>query len=164
MVSARPLPAAAPRSAGVGELHMDRSAFVASPPNPNAGLDQFVQTDPQSGVPAFDAVSWFDAAHASVSWNSVSWNSVSWSDAAFSAVSWGDVSWSSVSWATVSWSSSSWNDVSWSDVSWSDTTFEDDAEADANSSQGYALTPAQLAVIMGEPDLAPDPTSIPDGL
>src|SRR5262245_40107163 len=164
MVSANPLPNAAPQSVGVGELRMDRSAFVLNPPNPNLGLDQFVTVDPQTGSPFLDAVSWFDAARANVSWNSVSWNSVSWSEADFDAVSWASVSWSSAAWATVSWSDVSWNDVSWSDVSWNDTSYEDAAEGDANNEGGYALTQDQLDRIMSDPEMAPDPAAVPDDL
>jgi serine protease AprX len=164
MISARTLPLAAPQSVGLGELRMDRSAFVQSPPNPNLGLDQFVHAGAQGAPPVFDAVSWFDVAKTNVSWNSVSWNFVSWSDADFDAVSWANVSWSSVSWATVSWSSSSWNDVSWSDVSWNDVSYEDAAEGDANEDDGYGLTPDQLQQILADPELVPDPDAIPEDL
>ncbi len=164
MVSSRPLPNAAPLSVGVGELRMDRSAFVTIPPNPNLGLNRFVRADPLGGPPAFDAVSWFDSARTNVSWNSVSWNSVSWNDADFDTVSWANVSWSSVSWATVSWNSVSWNDVSWNDVSWNDTSYEDAAEGDANGTDGYDLTQEQLDQIMADPELAPDPAAVPQDL
>jgi hypothetical protein len=160
MVSAKPLATAAPTSVGVGELRMDLSSFTSNPPNPNKGLDQFVKTDPLSG-PAFDALSWFNTAKANVSWNSVSWNDVSWNDADFSAVSWSSVSWNDASWATVSWNDVSWNDVSWADVSWADVSHEDAAEGDENSGDGYALTPEEAAAIMANPEIAPDPTTLP---
>jgi serine protease AprX len=161
MVSAKPLPNAAPMSVGVGELRMGLSAFTLSPPNPNKGLDKFVKTDPVTGTTAFDALSWFNTAKANVSWNDVSWNDVSWNDADFSAVSWSSVSWNTVSWATVSWNDVSWNDVSWADVSWADTSQEDAAEGDENGGDGYALTPEDAAAIMSNPDIAPDPTTLP---
>jgi hypothetical protein len=164
MVSARPLPSAPSQSVGVGELRMDRSAFVTNPPNPNLALNQFVHPDPLGGPPVFDAVSWFDAARTNVSWNNVSWNSVSWNDAEFSPVSWSSVSWSSAAWATVSWNDVSWNDVSWNDVSWNDLSYEDAAEGDANSTDGYDLTQEQLDQIMSDPEMAPDPEAVPDGL
>ncbi|HTS73114.1 MAG TPA: S8 family serine peptidase [Gaiellaceae bacterium] len=161
MVSARKLQNAAPMSVGVGELRMDNSAFVQNPPNPNKGLDQFVKTDPTTGTTAFDAVSWFNNAKADVSWDDVSWNDVSWSDADFSAVSWADISWSDASWATVSWNDVSWNDVSWADVSWADVSHEDAAEGDADGGDGYALTPDEAASIMADPDIAPNPDTLP---
>jgi len=164
MVSAKPLVNAAPMSVGVGELRMDKSSFVLNAPNPNKGLDQYVKTNPLTGVTAFDAVSWFNTAKANVSWNSVSWNDVSWNDADFSAVSWSSVSWNTVSWATISWNDVSWNDVSWADVSWADTSHEDAAEGDENGGDGYALTPEDAAAIMANPDIAPDPETLPEDL
>ena len=161
MVSAKPLPNAAPMSVGVGELRMDRSAFVLSPPNPNKGLDQFLKTDPVTGTTSFDAQTWFKTAKANVSWNSVSWNDVSWSTADFNAASYASVSWNTVSWQTVSWNDVSWNDVSWADVSWNDVSYEDAAEGDENGGDGYALTPEEAAAIMANPDIAPDPTTMP---
>ena len=161
MVSANPLPNAAPMSVGVGELRMDRSAFVLAPPNPNKGLDQFLKTDPVTGTTSFDAQTWFKTAKANVSWNSVSWNDVSWSTADFNAASYASVSWNTVSWQTVSWNDVSWNDVSWADVSWNDVSYEDAAEGDENGGDGYALTPEEAAAIMANPDIAPDPTTMP---
>jgi serine protease AprX len=161
MVSAQPVPNAAPLSVGVGELRMDKTSFTLSPPNPNKGLDQFVKTDPVTGNTAFDAASWFNTAKANVSWNDISWNDISWSSAAYSAVSWSSVSWNDVSWATISWNDVSWNDVSWNDVSWGDVSYEDAAEGDENGGDGYALTPEEAAAIMSNPDIAPDPTTLP---
>ena len=129
MVSAAALPAAAPGSAGVGEVRVHRAWQVSAPPNPNKGLDAFVKPVSNSTVPAFDAVSWIDVAKSNVSWNDVSWNDVSWNDAAWNVVSWADVSWNDVSWADVSWADVSWADVSWADVSWEDAA-EGDASAD----------------------------------
>ena len=100
---------------------------------------------------AFDAVSWYDPAKANVSWDSVSWNDVSWQD-----VSWNDVSWQDVSWDSVSWQDVSWNDVSTAD-SGEDVSWEDAAEGDANSSDGVELTDDQLAQIICDPTVNPDP-------
>jgi serine protease AprX len=119
MVSARPLPLVPANAEGVGEINAFRAATVSAPPNPNRALDSFVVADPAGGK-IFDAVSWTDAASASVSWDSVSWTDVSWTDAAWSVVSWTDVSWTDVS----------WTDVSWTDISWSDLSRDDGAEND----------------------------------
>ena len=163
MVSARNLPNAAPLSVGAGELRMDRSSFVSSPPNPNLGLDRFVTTDAVTGARSFDAVSWFDAARSDVSWNSISWSDSNWTQADFNPAALAAVSWSSVSWATVSWGDVSWGDVSWGDISWSDsTTYEDAAEGDANEGDGYSLTQDQLDALLADPDLAPPADTLPD--
>jgi serine protease AprX len=155
MVSAKPDPAAAPGSVGVGEMQMGRAVLRLSPPNPNLGLDQFVSNG------SFDAQAWFNTAKANPSWDAVSWSSAAWSGADFNAVAWSDVSWETVSWETVAWSDVAWSDVAWSDVSWNDVAYEDAAEGDANNSGGYDLTAEQLAAIMADPDIAPDPTNVP---
>jgi len=38
---------------------------------------------------------------------------------------------------------------------------EDAAEGDADSGDGYALTPEEAASIMADPDIAPDPDTLP---
>jgi serine protease AprX len=162
MVSARPDPAAAPGSVGVGELRMGRAVLRVSPPNPNLGLDQFVGIIPGDTAVSFDAHAWFNTAKVNPSWDAVSWSSAAWSGADFDAVAWSDVSWESVSWETVAWSDVSWEDVAWSDVAWSDVSWEDAAEGDANDTGGYDLTPAQVAAIMADPDIAPDPNDLPE--
>jgi serine protease AprX len=162
MVSARPDPAAAPGSVGVGELRMGRAVLRVSPPNPNLGLDQFVGILPGDTAVSFDAHAWFNTAKVNPSWDAVSWSSAAWSGADFDAVAWSDVSWESVSWETVAWSDVSWEDVAWSDVAWSDVSWEDAAEGDANDTGGYDLTPAQVAAIMADPDIAPDPNDLPE--
>jgi len=160
MVSTKIVDGAPLGSVGVGELQMTRAAYITNAPNPNKALDEFVKVDPATGIRAFDAVSWLDAARANVSWDSVSWDSVSWADAVWSVVSWADVSWDTVSWADVS-----WEDVSWADVSWADNSYEDAAEGDTSGdANGYALTPEEAAAIMADPELAPDPQTLPPDL
>lgn len=145
MATARPLSRTItpPYAGGIGEINAWKAALLSTPPNPNAALNAFLRTDPTTGAISFDAVSWTDAARASVSWDAVSWSDVSWSD-----VSWSDVSWSDVS----------WSDVSWTDVSWTDvvTTF---AASDAAAGDG-TMTKAELdAALLAEPDLAPAPAT-----
>jgi hypothetical protein len=52
--------------------------------------------------------------------------------------------------------------VSWADVSWNDVSHEDAAEGDENGGDGYALTPEDAAAIMANPDIAPEPDTLPD--
>jgi serine protease AprX len=155
MVSAKPAAAAAPLSLGVGEMQMGRAVLRLSPPNPNLGLDQFVSNG------SFNAQAWFNTAKTTPTWDAVSWSSSAWSGADFNAVAWSDVSWETVSWETVAWSDVSWADVAWSDVAWSDVSWEDAAEGDANNTDGYDLTAEQLAAIMADPNIAPDPADVP---
>jgi serine protease AprX len=150
MVTAKEAPGVDSGEIGVGELNAAKAATQTRIPNPNAALNRFVKSDSGGSGKSFDAVSWTDAAHASVSWDSVSWTDVSWTDAAWSLVSWTDVSWTDVSWTDVSWTdSTTMGNVSWQDVSW-----EDAAEGDANSTDGYNLDPADVAELNADPDLA----------
>ena len=103
---------------GVGEVQATAAAAVVTPPNPNAGLDGFVVSDPNGGL-VFDAASWSSAAQASASWNSASWSSASWSSASWSSASWSSASWSSASWSSASWSSGQTTDGTLPDASWS---------------------------------------------
>jgi serine protease AprX len=158
MVSTKPVDGAAVGSVGVGELQMVKAWKVDTPPNPNKALNKFLIADPSGdSLPVFDGVSWLDKAKTDVSWDSVSWDSVSWTDASWNVVSWGDVSWDSAAINDVS-----WTDVSWDDVSWLDSSYEDAAEGDATRDPAdYELTPEQAAAVMADPDLAPDPSTLP---
>jgi serine protease AprX len=141
MVTARHVPDAEPGQAGVGEINAYSAAvLVASPPNPNAGLNKFLTTTSSgsgSATTVFDAASWQSAAQANVSWDSVSWSDASWNSASWQSVSWSDASWQSVSWTDVSWS----DNLALSDVSW-----EDAADSETGSPEGdYAVTPEDEA-------------------
>ena len=137
---------------GVGEINAWKASELINPPNPNKALRAFVRTDVLSGTPAFDAVSWTDAARSSVSWDMVSWSDVSWSD-----VSWADVSWSDVSWADVSWA----DVLAVADVSWEDNAGDATAPAEGE----YAMTPAELeAALLADPELFPPGDSVVEAL
>ena len=126
MLSATTTPWAAPGSLGVGEANLESAFAVATPPNPNLALDQFIRKD-WRGDPVFDSTRWRRAARADASWNSASWSSASWSSA-----SWSSASWSSASWSSASWSSASWSSASWSSASWSSSAYQDSAGADGD--------------------------------
>jgi hypothetical protein len=105
MVSAAPLPSAAPNSLGVGALKARAAANVDSPPNPNAGLNQFLVADPNGGAtPVFDAAAWNSAA-----WNSAAWDSAAWNSAAWNSAAWNSAAWSSAAWNSAAWNSAAWN-------------------------------------------------------
>jgi serine protease AprX len=122
LTAAQPGPTTGAYALGVGEVQATTAAAVVSPPNPNAGLNAYVVTDP-SGGRTFDAASWSSAAQANASWNSASWSSASWSSASWSSASWSSASWSSASWSSASWSSGTTSDgclpvASWSSMIW----------------------------------------------
>ena len=118
--SAQPTPAATPGSLGAGELDVRAARNVQSPPNPNAGLDQFLTTGPD-GATVFDSASWQAAAQSDPAWNDVAWSDAAWSDAA---------------WSDAAWASAAWGDAAWSDVAWSDAASADAAVADAAGGDG----------------------------
>jgi serine protease AprX len=98
MLTANYLPNAPGFSGGVGEIDGAVASTVASPPNPNSGLYQFVSNDLATGKRTFNAASW--AAYLS--------SGASWAQA-----SWGEASWGAASWSAASWSAASWNAASW---------------------------------------------------
>ena len=71
MVAAKPAPGISNWEIGVGELRAAKAAAEVSPPNPNAGLDQFVGADPVTGL-SFDAPSWVNTVTSDASWSDAS--------------------------------------------------------------------------------------------
>ena len=117
------VPKAAPLSAGVGEVNIQKAiGDTTAPPNPNAALNQFLIPDPSGGpYPVFDSASWVSSASGNASWNSASWNSASWNTASWNSASWNSASWNSASWLSASWNSASWLSVTASDNAASET-------------------------------------------
>ncbi|MFL5955121.1 MAG: S8 family serine peptidase [Gaiellaceae bacterium] len=149
MQTARAVRVGNPKSAGLGEVTATRAVTAKVTPNPNLGLERFV-TRGGDGSMSFDAMSWSDAARASMSWNSMSWADQSWSDQ-----SWSDQAWAAMSWADMSWSDMSWADMSWADMSWADLSQEDAAEGDdVTGSAGYLAPDDVAAAAAADPNLA----------
>ena len=153
MVSASGTPAAALGSLGIGELNVFRARLVQTPPNPNAGLDQFLATG-SDGTTVFDSSSWqaaaqanaawSDAAWSDAAWSDAAWSDAAWSDAAWSDAAWSDAAWSDAAWASAAWASAAWSDAAWSDAAWSDAAWADLAGAD------LSLTPSSTPVTEDE--------------
>jgi serine protease AprX len=160
MVTATPEPKAPKGSLGVGELNIAAArARLKNPPNPNAGLNQFLMTA-ADGTRTFDASAWQKAAKANTAWDAAAWSDVAWSDAAWSSVAWSDAAWADAAWASVAWGDAAWSDVAWSDAAWSDAAWADNATdpsvgdaADATSSEMDAAL-AELGIV----DASCDPT------
>src|ERR1019366_10288362 len=101
MLTATPETNAPAGSLGVGDVNIAAArAYRKNPPNPNAGLDQFINVA-ADGTKVFNNVAWQAAAIANVAWDDVAWSDVAWSDAAWSDVAWSDVAWADVAWASV---------------------------------------------------------------
>jgi len=130
MVSARSVPAATPGSLGVGELNVPLARMVQTPPNPNAGLDQYVTTD-ANGAPVFDSAAWQSAALANAAWSDAAWSDAAWSDAAWSDAAWASAAWSSAAWGSAAWSDAAWSDAAWSDAAWGSAAWGSAAWSDA---------------------------------
>ena len=154
MISAAATPAAPVGSLGVGELNVAAARKVQSPPNPNAGLNQFLTTD-SSGLKVFNSAAWQSAAKANAAWSDATWSSVAWSDAAWSDAAWSDAAWSDAAWASAAWSDAAWSDAAWSDAAWSDAAWSDSASGDlsidpnatAVSSWKMATIEASLGIV-----------------
>jgi subtilisin family serine protease len=183
MVSARGTPAATPGSLGVGELNVPLARMVQTPPNPNAGLDQYVTQD-ANGTPVFDNAAWQSAALANAAWGSAAWGSAAWSSAAWGSAAWGSAAWSSAAWGSAAWGSAAWGSAAWgsaawsdaawgsaawgsaawSDAAWSDAAWADTVRGDAAGDPGVTNSPItpeeidQAETDLGIVDPACDPT------
>jgi serine protease AprX len=147
---------------GVGDVNIARARMYGkNPPNPNAGLDQFLATG-SDGANVFNAAAWQSAALSNAAWNSAAWSSAAWSDAAWASAAWSSAAWSDAAWASAAWGSAAWSDAAWSDAAWSDAAWADNAEGDASVGlDPTAIDPAtQDATLsdLGIVDPACDPT------
>ena len=138
MVSANPTPAAAPGSLGVGELNVSKATRVTSPPNPNAGVDQFVSSA-SDGTNVFNTSAWQAAASSNPAWDAAAW-----SDAAWASAAWSDAAWSDAAWADAAWASAAWGDAAWSDAAWADAAWADSSGGDGVSTDNTTLSTTQM--------------------
>jgi serine protease AprX len=160
MVSATPLPKAAKGSLGVGDVNIAAARRLRSnPPNPNAGLDQFLLTA-ADGTRSFDPKAWQTMALANKAWDAVAWSDVAWSDAAWSTVAWSDAAWADVAWASMAYGTVAWSDAAWADAAWADVAWADNANDPAVGAATDATTAQQDATLadLGIVDPTCDPT------
>jgi serine protease AprX len=146
MLTARPAPSAAPLSAGVGVIDLQKAVAVSNPPNPNLALNKYLVSASGGSGKVFDSASWANTAKADASWANASWSSASWSSASWSSASWASASWANASWASASWASDSAAAASWADASWASASWADNAEGDASPTGEY-LTAEELAAL-----------------
>ena len=147
MVTATPELNAPKGSLGVGEVNIAAARWWSkTPPNPNAGLNQYVKTQ-SDGTRAFDATAWQAAAKANKAWDAVAWSDAAWSDAAWSDVAWSDAAWADVAWASVAWGDVAWSDAAWSDAAWADAAWADNA-ADPAVGDTADVTPSDEAAAL----------------
>jgi serine protease AprX len=130
MVAADATPAAAQGSLGVGELDVARARAVTNPPNPNAGLDQYLTID-ASGATVFNGSAWQSAAQANAAWGSAAWSDAAWGSAAWGSAAWSDAAWGSAAWGSAAWGSAAWGSAAWSDAAWGSAAWGSAAWSDA---------------------------------
>jgi subtilisin family serine protease len=161
MATATPEPKVKAGALGVGEVNIPLSRMYkrTSPPNPNAGLDQFL-TKATDGTTLFNATAWQQAALSNAAWNSAAWSSAAWSDAAWSTAAWSTAAWSDAAWASAAWGSAAWSDAAWSDAAWSDAAWSDGAsgETDGDTPVADPSTEAADLSSLGIVDPNCDPT------
>jgi serine protease AprX len=128
MVTARAMPLVANRAGGVGELDVAAAVTVASPPNPNAGLNQFVVPDPSgSSIPVFDEAAWNEAAWANAAWNEAAWAEAAWAEAAWAEAAWAEAAWAEAAWAEAAWAEAAWAEGAWAEAAWAEAGWADNA-------------------------------------
>jgi serine protease AprX len=105
MLGAKPVPAAAPRSLGVGEVDAGASLYITDPPDADQALQPFVVPDPLGGpTPVFDPEAWKAAVDANSNWGAEMWGTTEmWGTAAWSAEMWGTTYWSATMLASEMW-------------------------------------------------------------
>lgn len=124
MLTALPLPAAAPRSSGVGEVDAAAAAALSDPPNANAALDQFVITG-SDGLPTIDTDAWSSTAQRDPGWASAYWGSAYWGSAAWSAAYWGSAYWGSAYWGSTTEGAAYWGSAYWGSAYWGSSASEE---------------------------------------
>jgi serine protease AprX len=106
MLKARFVASADP-GAGVGEIDAGSSASVSNPPNPNAGLYQFVADG------TFNAEAWASYVTANANWTAANWVSSNWVGANWVSSNWVSSNWVSSNWVSSNWVSSNWVASNW---------------------------------------------------
>jgi serine protease AprX len=148
MLTAKPVPQAAPGSSGMGQLNASRAAELrTTPPNANLALSRFLISSGSGGL-AFDSASWAATVAGNASWSAASWADASWADA-----SWSTASWAAASWSAASWADASWADASWAQASWADSATEDAAEGDV-AADPPLISDADIADLQADPSLS----------
>jgi serine protease AprX len=117
MVSASPLPTVSSFAGGVGELNASGAMQLASAPDADSGLEQFVKSD-GSG---FDGTAWEQAVQTQTDWSATDWSATDWSATDWSATDWSATDWSATDWSATDWSATDWSATDWSATDWSAT-------------------------------------------
>jgi serine protease AprX len=148
MLTARPTPAAVAGSTGVGEVAADRAVEVASPPNPNLALDQFLVDDPDSDGRIFDQATWTTYASNNPAWDAATWTTATWTTATWTTATWTTAAWQASTWESATWTTATWTTATWTTATWTtsnDATWTTSAESESNPTGGEFYDPAEKA-------------------
>jgi subtilisin family serine protease len=163
MVSANTTPAAAPGSLGVGDLNVAAARAVTTPPNPNAGLDQFLTTTTSTGAVSFNSAAWQAAAATDAAWGDAAWGDAAWGDAAWSDAAWASAAWGDAAWSDAAWADAAWGDAAWKDAAWADSAHGDMSLTQASTSMSWHdIREAEAALGIVDPACDPILSSCTD--
>jgi serine protease AprX len=153
MVTATPEPKSPAGSLGVGDVNIASARVYAkphaTPPNPNAGLEQFLLTA-TDGTRTFNAAAWQKAALSNKAWDTAAWSDAAWSDAAWSSAAWSDAAWADAAWASVAWGTAAWSDAAWSDAAWADAAWADNAQGDDDTSDAAPASSDEMSSALAD--------------
>ena len=109
---------------GVGELNGAAAAALATAPNPNVHLWDFVTTA-ADGTKSFDGNAWMTTVQANPAWSATDWSATDWSATDWSATDWSATDWSATDWSATDWSATDWSATDWSATDWSATDWSE---------------------------------------
>jgi serine protease AprX len=122
MVSADGLPAISDWGGGVGELDAAAALVLASAPDADSNLAQFVVSDGSGGV-TFDGTGWEQAVQSATNWSATNWSATNWSATNWSATNWSATNWSATNWSATNWDATNWDATNWNATNWTATAW-----------------------------------------
>ena len=104
---------------GVGELNAVAAVKgVATPPNPNLHLNDFVDVSATTGENVLDAEAWATYAKANPSWAPADYASSDWAVSDWAVSDWAVSDWAVSDWAVSDWAVSDWAVSDWAVSDW----------------------------------------------
>jgi serine protease AprX len=111
LASATALPTQA--GTGFGEVNAAKAVAVASPPNPNEHLNDFVTTDPTTGAPTFNSDAWHTTVQTQSNWIESNWVQSNWVQSNWVQSNWVQSNWIESNWIESNWIESNWIESNW---------------------------------------------------
>ncbi|MGH3000095.1 MAG: S8 family serine peptidase [Gaiellaceae bacterium] len=117
MVSASALPGIPDWAGGVGELDAAQALTLASAPDADSNLEQYVVSNGSGGL-AFDGTGWEQAVGNATNWSATNWSATNWSQTNWSATNWSQTNWSQTNWSQTNWDATNWDATNWNATNW----------------------------------------------